>query len=70
VRIFKDFNEVKAAVRTEVGVSDWVEVTRNALSSLLRRLLLTLTLAPGIVRDGREGNKEYSKLWGEIVFAT
>jgi hypothetical protein len=51
VRIFKDFNEVKAAVRTEVGVSDWVEVTRNALSSLLRRLLLTLTLAPGIVRS-------------------
>lgn len=28
MRVFKDFAEVKAAVGTEVGVSDWVEVTQ------------------------------------------
>ena len=31
VRIFKDFNEVKAAVGTEVGVSDWVEVAQERI---------------------------------------
>ena len=31
MRIFKDFNEVKAAVGTEVGVSDWVEVTQQRI---------------------------------------
>ena len=36
MRDFKDFNEIKASIGLEIGVSDWVEVTRNALSSLLR----------------------------------
>ena len=31
MRIFKDFNEVKAAVGTEVGVSDWVEVAQERI---------------------------------------
>jgi acyl dehydratase len=31
MRVFNDFNEVKAAVGTEVGVSDWVEVTQDRI---------------------------------------
>lgn len=31
MRIFKDFKEVEAAVGTEVGVSDWVEVTQQRI---------------------------------------
>jgi acyl dehydratase len=36
VRIFKDFNEVKAAVGTEVGVSDWVEVTQQRIDQFVQ----------------------------------
>jgi len=28
MRVFKDFNEIKSAVGSEVGVSDWIEVTQ------------------------------------------
>jgi acyl dehydratase len=38
VRIFKDFNEVKAAVGTEVRVSDWVEVTLQRIDQFAQRL--------------------------------
>jgi acyl dehydratase len=31
VRVFKDFNEIKAAIGTEIGVSDWVEVTQDRI---------------------------------------
>ena len=31
MRVFKDFNELKAAGGTEVGVSDWVEVTQERI---------------------------------------
>jgi acyl dehydratase len=31
MRVFKDFNEVESAVGTEVGVSDWVEVTQERI---------------------------------------
>ena len=31
MRMFKDFEEIKAAVGTEVGVSDWVEVTQRRI---------------------------------------
>jgi acyl dehydratase len=31
MRIFKDFKELEAAVGTEVGVSDWVEVTQQRI---------------------------------------
>jgi hypothetical protein len=34
MRILKDFNEIKAAVGTEVGVSEWVEVTAGAHRSV------------------------------------
>ena len=77
MRIFKDFNEVKAAVGTEVGVSDWVEVTQQRIEQFAQATgdeqwihvyveratrelpghctiahgLLTLALAPGIVRS-------------------
>ena len=31
MRTFKDFNEIKAAVGSEVGLSDWVEVTQERI---------------------------------------
>jgi acyl dehydratase len=31
MRVFNDFEEMKAAVGTEVGVSDWVEVTQERI---------------------------------------
>ncbi len=31
MRVFKDFDEIKAAVGTEVGVSGWVEVTQKRI---------------------------------------
>lgn len=31
MRVFKDFNEIKAAVGGEVGVSDWLEVTQRRI---------------------------------------
>jgi len=31
MRVFKDFEELKTAVGTEVGVSDWVEVTQDRI---------------------------------------
>jgi acyl dehydratase len=32
MRIFNDFDDVKAAVGTEIGVSDWVEVTQDRIN--------------------------------------
>ena len=31
MRDFKDFNEIKAAIGLEIGVSDWVEVTQERI---------------------------------------
>jgi acyl dehydratase len=31
MRVFKDFDEIKAAVGTEVGVSGWVEITQKRI---------------------------------------
>ena len=31
MRVFNDFNEIKSAVGSEVGVSDWVEVTQERI---------------------------------------
>jgi acyl dehydratase len=31
MRVFKDFNEIKAAIGSEIGVSDWVEVTQERI---------------------------------------
>jgi len=31
MRVFKDFNEIKAAVGSEIGVSDWSEVTQEQI---------------------------------------
>jgi acyl dehydratase len=31
MRVFEDFKELKFAVGTEVGVSDWVEVTQDRI---------------------------------------
>ncbi|MBR0962013.1 MaoC family dehydratase [Bradyrhizobium japonicum] len=32
MRIFSDFKEVKAAVGTEIGVSDWIEITQDRIN--------------------------------------
>jgi acyl dehydratase len=31
MRVFKDFDEIKSAVGTEVGVTDWVDVTQDRI---------------------------------------
>ena len=31
MRVFNDFDEVKAAIGTEIGVSDWVEMTQEKI---------------------------------------
>src|SRR5436190_20137229 len=31
MRIFSDFNEIKSAVGTEIGASDWIEVTQDRI---------------------------------------
>jgi acyl dehydratase len=36
MRIFKNFDEVKTAVGTEVGVSDWIEVTQERIDQFAR----------------------------------
>ena len=36
MRIFKNFDEVKTAVGTEVGVSDWIEVTQDRIDQFAR----------------------------------
>ena len=32
MRVFNDFNELKAAAGTEVGVSDWIEITQDRIN--------------------------------------
>jgi acyl dehydratase len=32
MRVFRDFNEIKAAVGSEIGVSGWVEVTQERIN--------------------------------------
>jgi acyl dehydratase len=32
MRVFKDFDEIKAAIGTEIGVSDWVAVTQERIN--------------------------------------
>jgi acyl dehydratase len=32
MRVFNDFNELKAAAGTEVGVSDWLEITQDRIN--------------------------------------
>ncbi len=32
MRVFKDFDELKSAAGTEVGVSDWVEITQDRIN--------------------------------------
>jgi acyl dehydratase len=33
MRVFKDFDELKAAAGTEIGVSDWVEITQDRINT-------------------------------------
>ena len=32
MRIFSDFDEIKSAIGTEIGVSDWVEVSQDRIN--------------------------------------
>src|SRR3954469_18890429 len=32
MRVFEDFSDIKSAVGTEIGVSDWVEVTQERIN--------------------------------------
>ena len=32
MRIFSDFNDIKSAIGTELGVSDWIEVTQDRIN--------------------------------------
>jgi acyl dehydratase len=32
MRIFSDFNEIKAAVGTEIGVSEWIDITQDRIN--------------------------------------
>ena len=32
MRVFADFNDLKSAVGTEVGVSDWLEITQDRIN--------------------------------------
>src|ERR1700687_4491652 len=32
MRVFNDFNELKSTVGTEVGVSDWIEITQDRIN--------------------------------------
>jgi acyl dehydratase len=32
MRVFNDFNELKTTVGTEVGVSDWIEITQDRIN--------------------------------------
>src|ERR1700758_484542 len=32
MRIFSDFNEIKSAIGTEIGASDWIEITQDRIN--------------------------------------
>src|ERR1700716_4722901 len=32
MRIFSDFNEIKSAIGTEIGASDWIEVSQKRIN--------------------------------------
>src|SRR5258706_9376796 len=32
MRVFSDFNEIKSGVGTEIGVSDWIDVTQDRIN--------------------------------------
>ena len=32
MRVFSDFNEIKSAVGTEIGASDWIEITQDRIN--------------------------------------
>jgi acyl dehydratase len=36
MRTFRDFDEIKAAIGSEVGVSDWIEVTQERIEQFAR----------------------------------
>ena len=37
MRIFSEFSEFKAAVGTEIGASEWIEITQERINLFARR---------------------------------
>ena len=54
MRIFRDFDELKAAVGTEVGVSDWIEVTQERIDQFARATGDDQWIHVDVARAGRE----------------
>ena len=54
MRIFRDFDELKAAVGTEVGVSSWVEVTQERIDQFARATGDDQWIHVDVERAGRE----------------
>ena len=54
MRIFRDFDELKAAAGTEVGVSDWIEVTQERIDQFARATGDDQWIHVDVERAGRE----------------
>jgi acyl dehydratase len=54
MRIFRDFDELKAAVGTEVGVSDWIDVTQERIDQFARATGDDQWIHVDVERAGRE----------------
>jgi acyl dehydratase len=54
VRIFKDFEELKTAVGSGVGVSDWVEVTQERIDQFAKRPAMNNWIQVDVERATRE----------------
>jgi acyl dehydratase len=54
MRIFRDFDEIKAAAGTEVGVSDWIEVTQERIDQFARATGDDQWIHVDVERAGRE----------------
>ena len=54
MRIFRDFDEIKMAIGTEVGVSDWIEVTQERIAQFARATGDDQWIHVDVARAGRE----------------
>lgn len=54
MRTLRDFDEIKAAVGTEVGVSEWIEVTQKRIDQFARATGDDQWIHVDVTRAGRE----------------
>ena len=54
MRIFRDFDELKAAAGMEVGVSDWIEITQERIDQFARATGDKQWIHVDVARAGRE----------------